>query len=197
MKSFNWLVNKLRRIRYASQPSGPSRLYFGTIVKMHYSNWKHDPDPLIWVQYSNAKYTHGINLNYLDMNQKRWLARSIYLIKKANQTMNGILFYKYIKMNNYSVARKAYRLYFTGMINRPKMISAGITNLDKLTYTTNDPFIKALNKTLGPTEIQATKVQLAQSSTELQERIMQSSNAQSISSGTVSGGIKKAQWLNP
>lgn len=194
----NWLLSKLRRRRYSVSTGQLNRnkIYFGTIIKMHYSNWKHDPDPLIWVQYSDRKYTHGINLNYLDISNKKWLARSIYMIKKAGQIIDGRTFYKYIKLNRYAVAQQAYRLYFSNMINRPRMVSAGITNLDPLVYDFADPFIKALNKSISSTEISTTQIQLAYSKTELQDRIIQSTHSRPISQQRT-GGIQKAAWLRP
>ena len=61
---WNYVVNRLRNIRYAL--STRSKIYiFGAIYYGNYSNWKHDPTPLLWIQYSDRRYTHAINIHYL------------------------------------------------------------------------------------------------------------------------------------
>jgi len=169
----DWVVSKIRRIRYSANiVRNPWKyLVFGTICEMGYLRWQHDPNPQIFVMYSDAKYTHGINLHYLSYDEKMWIARTIYMIKKSNQIVNGYDFYKMMKIQKYSIVRKAYRKYFTSQILRPKMVSAGFTNLVKLQYTTKDQFIQALNKNLEPREIDYTKIKVAYSNTELAERI--------------------------
>ena len=199
--ALNWLLDRLRAKRFSVQTQNPNirRLYFGTIVKMSYSNYKHDPNPLIWVQYSNQKYTHGINLNYLYFNDKRWFAKMIYLMKKGNQIMDGRTMYKFFKLNRYAVVEKAYRLYFTNMIHNPRMVSAGITNLDKLIYPYKDPYIDALNKAISTAAIGTTAVQIAYSQDELRNRIIGANNIRNVHSIKVgqqgTGGIQRAPWI--
>lgn len=195
MGMLNWLTAKLQNRRYALKTPNRNILYFGTIVKMHYSNWKNDPNPLIWVQFSSPKYTHGINLNYLDNNDKKWLARAVYLIKKGNQIMDPRTFYKFIKLNRYNVARKAYRLYFTSLIQQPKMVSSGITNLSKLVYPFNDAFIKSLNNYISSQQLRQTSVPITYSQSELKERVINTVNAKSIHSKTVAPAASRAKWL--
>jgi hypothetical protein len=188
---FGWFFTLLRNRRYAVQNNIGKDLIFGTIYKMGlYQNWKKDPSPMIFVMYSgqmnfiktSGHYTDGINLNYLDSSDKFWMARTIYLMRKGNQTMNGAFFYKYLKMQNPRIIQKAYRRYHTLMINRPRMVSAGVTNLDKLVYPYNDPFIERLNESISPTELKATSIQVSYSPTELRDRIIQAQNSMPIKS---------------
>ena len=159
---------------------------------MRYSNFKRDPNPQILVLYSGHRtfvkasghYTDGINLHYLAMSDKMWLARTIYLIKKGNQIMKPHLFYRFLKLNRPNIIRTAYRRYHTSMVGSPKMISAGWTQLTKLVYPQNDPWIQGLNQTLEPREIGYTKVQVAYSKTEITDRVNQALNTRPISSLT-------------
>jgi len=168
-----------------------------------YQNWKKDPSPMIYVMYSgpmnfvrtSGHYTDGINLNYLDISEKMWLARAIFLMRKGNQQMNGAVFYRYLKTQRPSLIQKAYRRYHTSMINRPRMVSAGSTNLDKLVYPYNDPFIQKLNESIAPTELRATSIQVAYSPTELRDRIIQAQNTIPIQGMRINQPQSIAPWL--
>lgn len=200
----SWLFARLRNIRYSIQNRQGRSLIFGTIYKMSmYRNWKNDPAPLIYVMYSgpmrftktSGHYTDGINLNYLSVQDKMWLARTIYLMRKGGQQMNGRLFYRFLKTQRPNIVRTAYRRYHTSMINKPRLVSAGITNLDKLVYPYNDPFIQRLNESISPTELRATGVQVAYSPTELRDRITQAQNSQSIQSIRMNQPKPQAPWV--
>lgn len=189
--AFGWFFSRLKNRRYSVQSNTGQSLIFGTIYKMGvYQNWKKDPAPMIYIMYSgpmsfvktSGHYTDGINLNYLNISEKSWLARNIILIRKGNQQINGATFYKFLKSQQPLIIQKAYRRYHTSMISNPKMISAGITNLDKLIYPYNDQFIQTLNKNIAPTELKSTAVQVAYSPTELRDRIIQAQNAVPIQS---------------
>lgn len=173
---FSWFVNKLRFRRFAA--GGPMKLLaFGAIYYGSYSNWKHDPNPLIWIQYSGPKYTHGINTHYLNSMDKAWLGNTIYVIKKGAQAIDGLTFYKFLKLRRPSIVKSSYRVYFTNLLNM-KLVSAGITNLDSVLYTTSrDPWIAQLNKTIKPSEMKSPPVQIAYSTTELHDRVIEASNA--------------------
>jgi len=168
-----------------------------------YQNWKKDPAPMIYVMYSgpmtftktSGHYTDGINLNYLDISQKMWMARTLYLMKKGNQIMNGAVFYRFLKTQRQDIIKKAYRRYHTNMISNPKMVSAGITNLGRLIYPYNDPFIQRLNESLAPTELRATSIQVAYSPTELRDRITQAQNAIPIQSIRQNQPQQLAPWV--
>lgn len=204
MSLLGWFFAKLRNRRYAVQNNLGKDLIFGTIYKMNiYQNWKRDPAPMIYVMYSgpmtfiktSGHYTDGINLNYLDISQKSWFARTIFLMRKGNQQMNGAVFYRFLKGQRPDIIRKAYRRYHTSMILRPKMVSAGITNLDKLIYPYNDPFIQTLNEQLAPAKLRATSVQVAYSPTELRDRITQAQNAIPIQSIRQNQPQQLAPWI--
>ena len=190
MGVIGWILAKLRNRRYAMQNTQGRALIFGTIYSMRYSNWKRDPNPLILVMYSGPRsfvhtsghYTDGINLHYLQMGDKMWLARMIYLMKKGNQIMKPHLFYRFVKLNRPNIIRTAFRRYHTSMIGAPKLVSAGWTHLTKLQYPFNDPWIAGLNKTLEPAELNYTKVQVAYNKTEISDRINQTLNSRPISS---------------
>lgn len=185
-----WFLSKLRNRRYAVQNGGGKSLIFGTIYSMRYLNFKRDPQPLIFIMYSGPRtfvhkaghYTDGINLHYLSTADRIWFARMLYLVKKGNQQMTPSLFYRFLKLNRPSIIRTAYRRYHTGMIQGPRMVSAGFTHLTKLVYPFNDPWIQGLNQTLEPQAINQTSVKVAYSANELTNRINQTLNSQPISS---------------
>jgi hypothetical protein len=192
---FQHLVNKLRGIRYAI--SVGRRIYaFGALYSGTYSNWKHDPKPTIWIQYSDQKYTHGLNVNYLSYSDKVWLMNTIYIIKKANQIINGKVFYQFLKQRRPSIVKTAYRLYFTPMLQL-KLVSAGITRLDRLVYKGfPDSWINMLNERIKPSEMAQAPLRISFSRTELQERVIAASNTVDIKKAKVSqtGSFGTAPW---
>lgn len=193
---FRWIVDRLRFRRLGVSPR-TRLLTFGAIYNGTYSNWKHDPKPTIWVQYSGEKYTHGINVNYLNTIDKMWLARVIYLMKKGNQSMDGYTFYKLLKVQRYSIVQRAYRVYFTSLLNM-KLVSAGITPLDEMIYTTSkDPWIATLNEAIKPSEMRQPPIRIAYDSEELRNRIIQSQNAIDITKARTQPGGRfgLAPWL--
>lgn len=200
-KLYQYIVNKLRFARYAFS-SKPKLYTFGTIIDATYTNWKHDINPHIWIQYSGPKYTHAINLNYLNYSDKAWFGRLIYSIIRGKQKIDPLTFYKMLKIQRMSVVKTAYRVYFTGML-KGKMISSGINqHLHSMIYTRHkDQFIHALNKTIAPKEIASTSlVEVAYSPTELRDRIISAQNSTSITKQRVSprtpntGAFGVAPW---
>lgn len=175
---YGWLVNKLRYKRLAV--AGPTKLMaFGAIYNGPYSNWKHDPKPLIWIQWCDERVTHGINIHYLNRSDKQWFGRLIYLIKRANQNIDPKTFYNLLNQQRHNMIKTAYRIYHTNLLN-VKLVSAGITPLDDLIYTTSmDPWIAALNEMIRPSEMpdRPPARPIAFSPTELQERITQARNS--------------------
>lgn len=200
---YNNLINKLRKTQF-SQSSGTKLLTFGAIYLGSYTNYKHDPKPLIWIQWSDKQYTHGINLHYLNRADRAWFTRTIYLLAKGGQKITPRNMYRLLKMRRYNIVRTAYRKYFTSLLNM-RLVSAGITNLHNLIYTNHrEAFIHKLNKQLQPQEISKGAPQVAYSSEELQDRITQSKNSYNITqktsdTGTTSTGgaptSQKAPWL--
>lgn len=194
MGFYSWLVNTIRNRRYSYTGLLSQKLYtFGAIYQGVYKNWKHDPNPLIWVQYSDARYTHGINLNYLDNSEKAWFIKTIYLIKKYQQQIDGKTFYNLLKQQKISIVKKAYRVYFTSMLDI-KLVGAGITNMEKLTYRTNNRFINDLNQALAPRILTSTPIQVSYNSTELRNRIIEAQNTIPINQSTANSGITPV-WL--
>lgn len=180
MPSFwSWIVNKLRGIRYALNPR-LRLLTFGAIYSGPYSNWRHDPVPLLWVQYSGQQITHAINIHYLSSMDKAWLMNTIYILKRGGQTLDGLTFYKLMKMRRPSMVKTAYRTYHTNLLNM-RLVSAGITPLDKMIYTNfSDPWVAQLNAMIKPSEMRNEVVQVAYSPTELQDRVIAAQNAVDI-----------------
>lgn len=192
---FSWLVSKIRFARFAFS-TRTRLLTFGAIYKGSYSNWKHDPSPLIFVMYSGPKITHAININYMNRGDKTWFAHLIYMVRRGGQIIDGYTLYKLFKMRRMSVVKTCYRTYFTNLLNM-KLVSAGFTSLDKMIYTfSRDPWVIALNEMIKPTEMAKTP-EIAFSPTELQERVITAANAMPITQGRVSGGpmTRKAPWV--
>ena len=174
---YSWFVDKLRMKRYGMNVSQIKMLTFGALYYGSYSNWKHDPNPLIFCMYSDNEYTHGINTHYLKRSDKEWLGRLIYLIKKAGQNIDPLTFYHLLKQRRKSVVNIAYRLYHTNLLNM-KLVSAGITPLDELIYTiSRDPWVNALNEMIKPSEMKRLPTKIAFDPEELRERIITASNA--------------------
>ena len=198
MSFYSWLVNSLRNRRYSYANASPlaTRLYtFGAIYQGVYKNWKHDPNPVVWIQFSDAMHTHVINLNYLSNDEKAWFVKTVYLIKKYQQQIDGRTFYNLIKQQKISIIKKAYRIYFTNMFDG-KLVGAGITNMEKLCYSTNNRFVTELNNTLTPQKITSIPTKVAYNSTELRDRIIEAQNTIPINQATVNTGItNRPVWL--
>ena len=189
---WSWIVNKIRFSRFAL--SGRVKLLtFGAIYQGSYSNWKHDPNPQIFVMYSGPKYTHGINLHYASGSDKMWFGNLIYMVRRGGQIIDGYTLYKLFKSQRINVVKTCYRVYFTNLLNM-KLVSAGLTPLNKIAYTfSKDPFIAALNARIAPSEM-TTIPQVAYSSAELQERIIAAQNVQPITKQRVSPLRAPAPW---
>jgi len=197
---FSRLISTVRKIRFSLSPK-TRLLTFGAIYLGTYTNYKNDRTPLIWIQWSGERYTHGINLHYLSFSDKAWFFRTIYLISKGNQNLTPKNMYLFIKMRRPEIIKKAYRKYFTSLLNM-RLVSPGITNLHKLVYTDHkEKDILALNKTLEPSEMKLGALKIAYSTEELQERVIQATQAGSITSKRVAPYIKetpitnKAPWV--
>lgn len=153
-------------------------MYYGTIVKMRYSNFKHDPAPLILVLYSGVKYTHALNLNYLSIQEKQYIGRLLYSLKMGKQVIDGRVLYRLLKRDVYnSIIRKCYRTYFSNMILQPKMVSAGFTPLERNEFPFGDPFIINLNKYLSKGNINYVNTKVSYYPEELRDRIILSMNS--------------------
>jgi hypothetical protein len=196
MNFWQWIVNKIRLRRYALS-TNVKLLTFGAIYYGNYSNWKHDMHPLIWIQYSDPLHTHAINIHYLNSVDKRWFANTIYLLKRAQQRLDGRIFYTFLKARRPNIPKIAYRVYFTNLLNM-RLVSAGITPLDKLIYTNfADPWVAALNQLIRPSEMKTITTPIAYSTVELRERITEAMNSIDIRTGKVgqqTGPFGVAPW---
>lgn len=188
---YNKLVSTLKKEQF-SQQTGTKTLSFGAIYLGQYSNWHNDQNPLIWIQWSDKKYTHGINIHYLNRGDRAWFMRTIYLMTKGGQNITPRNMYRLLKMRRYNIVRTAYRKYFTSLLNM-RLVSAGITNLHSLVYTNHrEKFVHRLNRQIQPKELERGAQQIAYNEDELQDRITQSSNSFNISKRT-SGGASKPE----
>jgi len=193
---YNWIVNKLRFVRYAFSKN--VTLYsFGSIYFGQYSNWKNDRTPLIFCMYSGPKYTHGINVHHLNTGDKMWLGRTIYLIIKGKQKIDGYTFYNLIKQQRRTILKTAYRIYFTGMC-KYKLVGHGFnTHLYKMIYPHFDMWLKTLNKNTSPEEIDFPDIEIAYSPEELRNRIVEAQNTIDITKQRVAktGSFGVAPWI--
>lgn len=186
MNIIGWVVNKVKNIFSNLGVRAFSMMYYGTIVSFRYLNFKHDPNPMIFIMYSGQQYTHGLNFHYMSDTDKQWFGNMIYLIKKGNQILDGRTLYMMLKSQRPSIIRSCYRKYHTGMIQGPRMVSAGFTPMKKLEQRSTDPFIEALNKHLTPEIQPAYSVKVAYYDEELKDRIIKSQHATPIGSATTS-----------
>jgi len=190
---FGWLVEKIRRARFALS-SRVSLLNYGGIYLGSYRNWKHDPKPLIFIMYSGPTHTHGIQIHYMNRPDQIWFARFIYMIRRGGQIIDGFTLYKVLKMHRMSIVRTCYRMYFTSMLNM-RLVSAGMTSLDKMVYTSHrEPFIIALNEIIKPSELEGGP-QIAYSPAELRERITTAAVATDIRTRRVSPIRQPPPWM--
>lgn len=87
------------------------RLDFGDLVLQRYGNWAHDPNPLIFVLYSDSLYTHGLNSHYVSKQEAEQLRKLMAYIPPGQQN----LAYMFLKARFNSVLR-SYRVYKTPLI---------------------------------------------------------------------------------
>lgn len=196
MGIFSWFVNKMKNSRFGMRLS-QTKFVYGSIYEGSYANWKHDPEPLIFCMYSDGKFTHGLNIHYMNRNDKQWFGRTIYLIAKGRQRIDGMTLYKMLKMQRPSIIKDCYRMYFTSMCNY-KMVCPGVNpELMKGIYKSKDGWVLALNNLLEPGKLYSEdSVQVAYSEDELKDRIMQAQNSVSLSEMKVTS-TPSAQGSSP
>lgn len=191
-KFYNWFINKVRGIRFSITTGLSGRTYnFGAIYSGPYQNYKHDPTPLILCMYSDSKYTHGIQLHYMNNSDREWMIKTLYMVKKYNQYIDGRRLYNFIKMQRYNIIKTCYRKYHTGLC-KFRLVAAGITPLEKMVYSSNEPFVKRLNEALSPMALSELPRQVAYSPQELQDRIVEGMNAIPIQQRTLAGNVPPA-----
>lgn len=198
MSFYRKLISNIRGIRYSSVSNRLNKMYsFGGIYLGHYQRFKHDPTPLAFCMYSDSKYTHSLNCHYLSEPDKAWLARSLFMIKKYGQVIDGRVFYKYLKLHRYSIIQSSYRIYLTQFTDF-KLVAPGLTYLDKLVYPSNERFVKQLNEVMSKEAISGLPTTVSLSTTELRERIIETTNAipiQKMPNKPSTGSFGRASWL--
>jgi len=128
-------------------PFAPGRIY-----KSVYTNWHHDPKPLIFILSSNAFYTHAINIHYLG-GFSRTMINIILDMKRSNRVWSGLAIYQYLKMRAPIIPQLGYRVYFTKYL-KGKLVSDGISQnpIPNKAQFFAEPFIRELNRMLGKTQ---------------------------------------------
>lgn len=190
-----------------SLKTGSNQLRYSAIYYGSYTNWKNDPRPLIFIMYGGNKYTHAINVHYMNSADKKWFLRTLYLLKKGNQKIDGYNLYKYIKMKRKTIIESCYRVYFTSLL-KMKMVGSGLTPFENLTYRPpNDPWLKELNEKLSAKEIDVSYHDdfkgVAYNKNELQERLSHVRNSTPLQKRSVkkthvtskASYVKKAPWI--
>lgn len=126
-------------------PFAPGRIY-----RCIYTNYHHDPKPLLFVLSSDAFYTHGINIHYLGSLQTTML-RIIMMMRASNKPLTGLLVYQFLKLRAPGIPKLAYRKYFTKYL-RGKLVSDGISQIPtpgKAEWLA-EPFVRRLNDLIRP-----------------------------------------------
>lgn len=92
----------------------PMKVYY-----CQYSNWHHDPTPVLFNMHSDSRYTEGLNIRYLNLFQR---AQFFYMILKLSRVAggkfvyDGRMMYAIIKKYYPAFAKVAYRKYHTSML---------------------------------------------------------------------------------
>lgn len=136
-------------------PFAPGRIY-----KCVYSNYKHDPRPLVFILYSDAFYTHGININYLAGLQTTMI-KMILSMRASGKPLTGAIMYEFLKARSPGIPQAGYRMYFTRYL-RGKLVSDGVSQIpspNKAMFLMG-PFVRQLNNLIRPTAVN--KVQMSQ-----------------------------------
>jgi hypothetical protein len=153
------ILNRIRRIpsfrpgaRPRSLPGAQPIIPFapGRIYATRYTNYKHDPKPLIFILSSSAFYTNGINIHYLG-GMQGMLMRIILSLRASNQSMGGMIMYKFLKQRAPAIPKMGYRMYFTKYFVG-RLVSDGVSQIpspDKDKFV-SEPFVNALNKMIRP-----------------------------------------------
>lgn len=140
-------------------PFAPGRIY-----RCVYTNYNQDPRPLLFVFYSNAFYTHGINIHYLGAMQ-RTLMHMIISMRDSGKVLTGAIMYEFLKQRAPAIPHLGYRMYFTKYL-RGKLVSDGVsdTPIPGKARFVADPFVKQLENLIRPKAIN--KVRLTNTESE-------------------------------
>ena len=195
MNLIETVINKIRNAGTSlGLTSNPYKiLYYGTFNEISYSNFKHDPSPIIFVMYSGVKYTHGLNINYMRYEDKLWFGDLIIFLKKRNAKISGRMLYSLLKAKRPSIVKTCYRKYFTNFIVSSKMVCAGFTPMGRLSSTSRDNFVRSLDKKLKSSFSLTSIFKKPVSEEELRQRIIEAKNATQIGANAVpQQGIQSA-----
>jgi hypothetical protein len=162
------LINRIRRLPEVLRPPVPQRnalaapapqpaltrpivpFAMGRVYKCAYTNWKHDPRPLVFILSSDAFYTHAINVHYLGGLQQT-LLRIILNMRQSNQPLTGYIMYRFLKMRAPGIPRAGYRKYFTKYL-LGKLVSDGVSQIPApgKALLITEPFVRQLNNLIRP-----------------------------------------------
>jgi len=122
----------------------------GRIYKCTYTNYHHDPRPLLFILSSDYFHTNAINIHYLGGMQKIMI-QLILSMRKSNQALTGLIMYRFMKLRAPAVPKLAYRKYFTRYL-AGVVVSEGVSQIPISTPAKfiTDPFAFQLNKYLHP-----------------------------------------------
>lgn len=173
MDFFSNLINTIRGINKAAEQNVQiNQCIFGVIMSGEYSQWKTDQHPTFfcmgtYISPKNGKrYVHGIQLHHLSENLL-WFLNIIKQYK--GYALNPLIFFNFIKMNNYNVIKNGYRTYLLEYCNF-KIVDPGITNI-KTFYPSSDQRDSFLNY-LTP----VTKINPVQDTSKIKESVTKALN---------------------
>lgn len=162
MDFFSNIINTIRGINKSTEQNVQlNQCIFGVIMSGEYYRWKTDQHPTFfclgtYINPINGKrYVHGIQLHSLGGNLL-WFLNTIKQYK--GYALNPLVFFNFIKMNNYNVIETGYRTYLLEYCNF-KIVNPGITNI-KTFYPANDPrdnFLSYLTPVVKQPQIQDTE----------------------------------------
>lgn len=153
MSFFFNLINSIRGINSNSNQNVQfSQCMFGVIMSGDYQRWKRDNHPTFFCMgtyispFNGKKYVHGIQLHAIG-NNINWFLNVIKQNKGV--ALNPLIFFNYIKMNNYDVIKYGYRTYRLEFCNF-KIVNPGITNIKTFYPSTDsrDSFLNFLTPTI-------------------------------------------------
>ena len=102
----------------------------GAIYRINYGNWHTTPKPIDFILFSGNLKVHALALNAINMSSAEQLMFVRFINKMKNipniQNYSGRMLYRIIRMYYPSIVKKAYRTYFTSMINQHSLVSYGI-----------------------------------------------------------------------
>ncbi|GHT62538.1 hypothetical protein FACS1894109_21380 [Spirochaetia bacterium] len=132
---YNGVIQFLRGARSSVTAAGQqiygmsSKVYQPfSIVSGTYDRWKHDQHPTFFVQWSDQKTTHGLNLHYINISDLQWFMRTIILMVRGGQQITPMMMYRFLKINRKTIIDTAYRTYHTSLL-KCNPVSPGLSHL--------------------------------------------------------------------